>query len=135
MTALEKPDLYEIDGTGPALKLIFGQCAACKEQHFPHTGYGCPRCGARPEQVTPEARDGRATLLTFITLHAKLAPGITPPCVVAEAEIAPGMIEEVMLSGSAAQYRDGMTIVARAEEVERNGETVLACRFAPEEEV
>ena len=135
MTALEKQDLYELDGTGPGLKLIFGRCAACEELHFPRTGYGRPRCGARPEQVTAEARAGQATLQTFITLHAKLAPGITPPCVVGEAEIAPGMIEEVMLSGGAEQYRDGMAIVARAEEVERDGETRLACRFAPEEEV
>ena len=135
MTALEKPDLYALDGPGPALNLIFGRCAACGELHFPRTGYGCPRCGARPDQVSSEQRAGQATLLTFITLHAKLAPGITPPCVVAEAEIAPGMIEEVMLSGGAEQYRDGMAIVARAEEVERNGETVLACRFAPAGEV
>lgn len=135
MTVLEKPDLYELDGDGPGLNLIFGCCAACGEMHFPRTGYGCPRCGARADKVTSESRPGRATLLTFITLHAKLAPGITPPCVVAEAEIAPGMIEEVMLSGPAEQYSDGMALVARAEEVERNGATVLACRFAPAQEV
>ncbi|MGR3452640.1 Zn-ribbon domain-containing OB-fold protein [Pseudooceanicola sp.] len=135
MTALEKPDLYELDGDGPALNLLFGRCAACDRLHFPRTRYGCPRCGARPEQVQSEPRPGRATLLTFITLHAKLAPGAVPPCVVGEAEIAPGTIEEIMLSGTEEAYRDGMTVVARAEAVERGGETVLACRFAPEGKV
>ena len=134
MLNLEKPSLFERAGPGSELNLIFGECAACHQLHFPKTGYGCPRCGARPEDVLAVSRPGRATLLSFVTLHARLTPSLEVPCVVGEAEIAPGLIEEIMLSGAAEQYQDGMKITARAEPVERDGETVLACRFAPAEE-
>lgn len=135
MLDLEKPTLYEREGQGPNLNLIFGQCAACNQLHFPKTGYGCPRCGARPELVSAITRPGRATLLSFVTLHARLTPTLAVPCVVGEAEIAPGLIDEIMLSGAAEQYHDGMTITAQAEQIERNGKTVLVCRFTPAEEV
>ncbi len=134
MPELEKPDLYALADDGRRLQLIMGHCTQCAKHHFPKTGYGCPNCGAVPEHVRSELGDGRATLLTFITLHAKLVPTLEVPCIVGEAQIADGMIEEVMLLGAAEQYRDGMALRAVAHEVTRGGRSVLACRFAPAED-
>ncbi len=133
MPELEKPDLYTLADDGRRLHLIMGHCGQCTKRHFPKTGYGCPECGAAPEHVKTEHGDGRATLLTFITLHAKLVPTLEVPCAVGEAQIAEGMIEEVMLLGEAEHYRDGMAIQAVAHEVTRGERRVLACRFAPAE--
>lgn len=134
MSVLEKPDLYELKDGGPELNLIFGRCAACGEIHFPVSGYGCSKCGAPAEKVSKELQAGRAKLLNFITIHAKLTPHLDVPCLVGEAEIAPGIIQEVMLDGKEEQFADEMQIRAIAKEVTRNGEAMLACRFVPRAE-
>lgn len=53
---------------------------------------------------------------------------------VGEAEIASGMIEEVMLLGTDTKYHDGMALQAVAHQISRGDDAVLACRFAPAEE-
>lgn len=128
---LEKPDLYRVSEDGRTLVLRAGRCDDCGELSFPLTGYGCPRCGAEPEKVHEEAMDGRATLLTFLTIHTKLVPTLMPPLVVGEAEIAPGLIDEIMLAGTEDQYKDGMTLQAIPVEIDKGDTTVIACRFAP----
>lgn len=130
---LEKPDLYSVSPDGRTLILRAGRCADCGGLSFPLTRYGCPKCGAEPEAVSEEALDGTATLLTFLTLHTKLTPTLPVPLVVGEAEIAPGMIEEIMLLGDEDQYRDGMTVRAVPVEITKGDATVIACRFAPAE--
>lgn len=77
--------------------------------------------------------DGKARLLTFLTLHTKLTPTLPVPLVVGEAEIAPGMIEEIMLVGEEDQYRDDMMVQAVPVEITKGDTTVIACRFAPVE--
>jgi len=134
VTTLEKPDLYRLAEGGRTLELRFARCTACDAPSFPHSPYGCPRCGAPADALREEFRDGRATLLGFVTLHARLAPGIEPPQVVGEAEIAPGLIEEVMLAGDETDFTDGMAIRAIPHEVQREGGAVIACRFAPDPE-
>ena len=130
---LEKPDLYRLSEDGRTLVLRAGRCAACKELSFPLTRYGCPKCGAEPDQVSEEVMDGRAQLLTFLTIHTKLIPGMTPPVVVGEAEIAPGMIEEIMLDGTEEHYSDGMMLQAVPVEITKGEATMIACRFVPAE--
>jgi uncharacterized OB-fold protein len=130
---LEKPDLYTLSEDGRTLRLRGGRCAACGELSFPLTRYGCPKCGAEPEHVREEAMDGRARLLTFLTLHGKLTPTLPVPLVVGEAEIAPGMIEEIMLDGEEGRYRDDMMLQAVPVEITKGETTVIACRFAPAE--
>lgn len=130
---LEKPDLYRLSDDGRTLVLRAGRCAACKELSFPLTRYGCPKCGAESDQVSEEVMDGRAQLLTFLTIHTKLIPGMAPPVVVGEAEIAPGMIEEIMLDGTEEQYSDGMMLQAVPVEITKGEATMIACRFVPAE--
>lgn len=44
-----------------------------------------------PTPATPVLRN-------FITIHGDVAPGLTPPVVVGEVELAPGVIEEVLIA-------------------------------------
>lgn len=77
--------------------------------------------------------EGRARLLTFLTLHSRLTPTLPVPLVVGEAEIAPGMIEEIMLVGEEGLYHDDMMVQAVPVEIAKGETTVIACRFAPAE--
>jgi len=129
---LEKPDLYHLSEDGRALVLRAGRCGSCDGLSFPLTRYGCPLCGAEPEHVAEELLDGRARLLTFLTLHTKLTPTLPVPLVVGEAEIAPGIICEIMLDGAEDQYHDDMLVRAMPVTIEKGDAQVIACRFAPE---
>ena len=135
---LEKPDLCTLSaetGTnGPRLTLNGGACGACDSVHFPITDFGCPTCGAAPDRVSPHALSGAATLLSFATIHTRLSPLITPPCVVGEAEVAHGIIEEVMLVGDESLYADGMAIRAVGVPVTRGEAEMMAVRFEPAED-
>ncbi|MDF1855141.1 hypothetical protein [Pseudooceanicola sp.] len=131
---LEKPDLFSLSSDGGLLDLRGGRCGACGDLNFPFGPYGCTACGAEPDRMSEEVMPGRAQLLTFITIHQKLAPGIVPPCVVGEARLANGSIQEVMLHGAEDQYRDEMMLQAIPVETKRGEDVVIACRFAPAKE-
>jgi len=130
---LEKPDLYRLADDDRRLTLRAGRCAACDALIFPLSPYGCTACGAEPSALTEEPMPGRAQLLTFITIHQRLAPGITPPCVVGEARLANGEIHEIMLAGTGDLYTDDMQLEAVATEITRGDTPLIACRFAPVE--
>jgi uncharacterized OB-fold protein len=131
MIKLEKPDLYRLSKDGQRLVLRGGRCGACGDLSFPLTAYGCPICGAEPDQMREEPISGRARLLNFLTIHTKLVPGLTPPFVVGEAEIAPGMIDEIMLDGDEALYSDGVEVQAIPVKITKGDQQVIACRFVP----
>ena len=78
--------------------------------------------------------DGRATLLEFITIHTRIAPGLRPPVVIGEAEIAPGLIEEVELGVPEEALTRGMTLQAVPREIELDDGPALAIRFVPAED-
>lgn len=131
---LEKPDLFNLSDDGQSIVLRGGKCSACDAAIFPISPYGCTSCGAEADAVNEVAMDGGAQLLTFITIHQKLSPSIIPPCVVGEARLANGAIQEVMLHGDEGQYRDDMMIRAIPVEITTGDGPVIACRFAPAKE-
>lgn len=130
---LEKPDLYGLAPDGRALRLRAARCGDCGELSFPVVNYGCPQCGAAPERCTEESLSGAATLLEFITIHGQVAPGIAPPIVVGEAELAPGLVEEVVLGVPEEELALGMRLQAVPVEIRRGDDTLIACRFVPKE--
>lgn len=130
---LEKPDLYRLADDPRRLTLRAGRCTDCGALIFPLSPYGCTACGADPSGLREEPMSGRAQLLTFITIHQKLAPGLTPPCVVGEARLANGEIHEIMLAGAGDLYADDMEVEAVATEITRGDTALIACRFAPVE--
>ena len=131
---IDKPDLYQGSSDGRFLRLRGMRCRHCNGLSFPLSHYGCPICSAPAEDCAEEELSGRATLLSFITLHTKLAPGLEPPVVVGEAEIAPGLIEDVVLGVDEQSLAEGMTIQAVPHAVEVKGKSVVTCRFVPVEE-
>lgn len=130
---LEKPDLYAVSEDGSSLRLLATRCTQCHGLSFPAARYGCPLCGADLGAGTQEVLDGRARLLSFLTIHSSLGRGLEAPLVVGEAEIAGGIIEEIMLGVPEAALTDGMIVQAVPVAVERNGTAVIACRFVPAE--
>ena len=130
---LEKPDLCRLSEDGRTLRLRASRCGACGGLSFPTAPYGCPLCGAAPERVAEEALSGRATLLEFITIHTRVAPGLKPPVVVGEAEIAPGIVEEIQLGVEEDRLSLGMEVQAVPVEIETEAGPRLAVRFVPAE--
>ncbi|MEC9435544.1 MAG: zinc ribbon domain-containing protein [Pseudomonadota bacterium] len=130
-TPLEKPDLCALAEDGRTLSLRASRCAACDGLSFPPAPYGCPLCGAAPDRVAEERLSGRARLLEFITIHTRVAPGLRPPLVVGEAEIAPGIIEEIELGVPEDRLALGMEVQAVPARIERDDVESLAIRFVP----
>lgn len=126
-----KPDLYRLSDDGQTMLLRAARCPQCGGLSFPFVNFGCPLCGAAPENCAEEALSGEARLLEFITIHGQVTPGMTPPIVVGEAEIAPGVIEEIELAVPEDALALGMIVQAVPIPIQRGEETVLACRFKP----
>jgi uncharacterized OB-fold protein len=122
------PTLYRLAGNGRSIRLLFGRCPRCAALTFPATAYGCSACGAAPLAV--EERDGEGVLQAVVTLHAAVMPGLPVPQAIGDVEIAPGIIEEVLLEGAGEDYAPGMRVVARAHALE---DDFFDCRFAPED--
>lgn len=132
---LEKPDLCRLSEDGRTLRLKASRCGACGGLSFPPAPYGCPRCGAAPERLSEEALPGRAKLLEFITIHTRIAPGLKPPVVVGEAEIAPGLVQEIELGVPEDRLSLGMEVQAVPVEIEKDGAHLAAIRFVPAEDL
>ncbi|MBR29054.1 Uncharacterized OB-fold protein, contains Zn-ribbon domain [Albimonas donghaensis] len=128
---LEKPDLCALAPGGKTLRLRASRCADCGGLSFPPAPYGCPACGAAPDRVAEELLSGRARLLEFITIHTRIAPGLRPPVVVGEAEIAPGLIEEIELGAPEDRLARDMEVQAVPVLIERDDVESLAIRFVP----
>lgn len=95
--APKHPALYRLDEHG-RVKLLFGQCRSCDSLTFPANAYGCHFCGA--PDLQPVDRDASGTLIAAVTLHADLIPGLSAPQVVGDLELAPGIVEEVLIEGA-----------------------------------
>lgn len=128
---LEKPDLCALAPGGATLHLRASRCAACAGLSFPPAPYGCPLCGAGPERITEERLSGRARLMEFITVRTRIAPGLRPPLVVGEAEIAPGIFEEIEIGVPEDRLALGMALQAVPVVIERDDVETLAIRFVP----
>ena len=76
--------------------LLLAYCTGCGAYTFPARAYGCRQCGST--QVEPAAQPQTPLLRNFITIHGDVAPGLTPPFVVGEVELAPGVVEEALLT-------------------------------------
>lgn len=128
---LEKPDLCALSEDQERLELRAARCAACGGLSFPVVNYGCPICGAVPDQTGEQRLSGRVKLLEFITIHGQIAPGVVPPIVVGEAELAPGLIEEIAIGVDEAQLSLGMVLQAMPVVLQTARGDRIACRFFP----
>ena len=126
-----KPDLYRLSEDGLTMLLRAARCGQCGELSFPFVNFGCPLCGASSENCAEETLSGEARLLEFITIHGQVMPSITPPIIVGEAELAPGVIEEIELAVPEDALALDMIVQAVPIPIQHGEETVLTCRFKP----
>lgn len=82
--------------TAPILQIA--RCDRCQGYSYPPNVPGCRHCGAPPADLSLVACVKPLPLRNFVTVHAELVPGLRPPYVIGEVEIAPGLFEEVMLT-------------------------------------
>lgn len=128
---LDKPDLYRPSEDGARMLLRASRCRACGGLMFPRALHGCRACGATLDQTEEEMLSGDATLISFVTVYQKLGPGLEPPFVVGEAEIAEGMVEEIMIDAPEEALSVGMRLVAAPRAITRDGAELITCRFVP----
>lgn len=78
------------------LPTLLAHCRQCGTYTFPSNAWGCRQCGADTLDKVPMPQT--PVLRNFITLHGDVVPGLTPPVVVGEVEIAPGVVEEALIA-------------------------------------
>lgn len=78
------------------LPTLLAHCRQCGTYTFPSNAWGCRGCGADTLAKVPMPQT--PVLRNFITIHSDVAPGLTPPVVVGEVEIAPGVVEEALIA-------------------------------------
>lgn len=125
------PTLYGKAGEHGGLELHFLECAHCQALTFPSSSYGCRQCGAAAETGRVISRPGRAALRSAITVHAKLHPALTPPYVVGELELAPGVVVEGVLTVSDDQDLLPGTVVQAVAVDDPAQPGKYLCRFQP----
>jgi hypothetical protein len=91
---------------------LFSACRGCGCLTFGHAAPGCRACGS--DALDAIARPGHGRLLRCVDVEAEIVPGLQVPQAIGEVELAPGVIDEVLLVGSAAQYQAGSLVRARA---------------------
>lgn len=133
--ALEKPTLYRLAPDGRSLRLLAARCRPCGSLSYPAGVYGCRRCGADESQLDPAELSGVGILKNFVTIHRDVMPGFPAPAIVGEVEIAPDLVEEVqLLETDESTLARGIAVRAVAVEIERDGRTVIGCRFTADGE-
>ena len=80
------------------LPTLLAHCRQCGTYTFPPNAWGCRGCGAGNAILDKVPMPATPVLRNFITIHGDVAPGLTPPVVVGEVEIAPGVIEEALIA-------------------------------------
>ncbi|WOB06642.1 hypothetical protein [Piscinibacter gummiphilus] len=78
------------------LPTLLAHCRQCGTYTFPSNAWSCRACGADTLDKVPMPQT--PVLRNFITLHGDVVPGLTPPVVVGEVEIAPGVVEEALIA-------------------------------------
>lgn len=80
------------------LPTLLAHCRLCGTYTFPSNAWGCRACGAEPAQLAKVPMPHTPRLRNFVTIHGDLAPGLAPPVVVGEVELAPGVVEEALIA-------------------------------------
>jgi uncharacterized OB-fold protein len=78
------------------LPTLLAHCRRCATYTFPSNAWGCRECGADTLDKVPMPQT--PILRNFITLHGDVVPGLAPPVVVGEVELAPGVVEEALIA-------------------------------------
>lgn len=80
-----------------APRLLLAHCQRCGAHSYPANSWACRVCGAPADALLPVACAAAPRLCNFVTVFGDLVPGVPPPCVIGEVELADGVIEEALL--------------------------------------
>jgi uncharacterized OB-fold protein len=80
------------------LATLLAHCRLCGTYSFPSNVQGCRSCGADTAQLDRVAMPAPPRLRNFVTVHGDIVPGLAPPVVVGEVELAPGVVEEALIA-------------------------------------
>lgn len=80
------------------LPTLLAHCPHCGTYTFPPNAWGCRRCGTENARLDKVPMPATPVLRNFITLHGDVAPGLVPPVIVGEVELAPGVVEEALIA-------------------------------------
>ncbi|RWA52939.1 hypothetical protein AU476_15575 [Cupriavidus sp. UYMSc13B] len=99
---LLKPALYRAQGT-PALPeqpaLLGGTCR-CGHLFYPWQSYGCERCGATGDALTPAALSGRGRVESSAVVHLHASPERQAPFTVTAVRLEDGPLVRTLALGS-----------------------------------
>jgi hypothetical protein len=100
--ALLKPALYQAEGS-PAVPghpaLLGGECR-CGHVFFPWQAYGCERCGAAADALTPRVLSGRGRVESCATVHLHASPDRPVPFVIAAVRLDDGPLVRGLVAGT-----------------------------------
>lgn len=123
---LRDPGLYAPSGSGDGAVLLALRDPATGAIAFPRTAYGIGATLA--EAAEPVELSGRGTVLTCITIHQPLSPGMVVPLLVARLRLEEGPVLDGILDG-AEEAPPGTPVQAVLVPEATEGGPLLACRF------
>ncbi|MFH5926840.1 OB-fold domain-containing protein [Roseomonas xinghualingensis] len=125
---LREPTLYARSGTGEDAVLLALRDPATGDLAFPRTPYGIGATGTPTEAAEQAELSGRAEVLTCVTVHQPLSPGMQVPLLVARLRLEEGIVLDGIIEGTE-EPAPGTKVQAVLVPEEREGGAVLGCRF------
>lgn len=129
-----KPDLYSVPQGPSSIPQLHGGRCRCGYVFFPMQTYGCEKCGAAGEALTPSALDARGALVASARVLLHAAKDRTPPFVVVSVKLDAGPVVRSLLAQDRAERLPiGTRMQGLVAEVGRadDGEALVDLRFAP----
>jgi uncharacterized OB-fold protein len=127
---LRDPTLYAPSGTDDSAVLLALRDPESGALAFPRTAYGIGASGMPTEAAEPVTLSGRGEVLVCVAIHQKLSPTMALPLQVARIRLEEGIVLDGVIDG-AKEPRPGTKVQAVLVPEERDGATLLACRFRP----
>lgn len=129
------PSLQTKAGASPTIDLL--RCGACEQLTYPASAYGCNFCGTPREAGSTFPVAARGVLRNWVTVYADFNPGLRAPYIVGEIDIAPGVVEQVLIDvANESELCEGQILVGVEQSAEKdaNGQPAKQyLRFVPEE--
>jgi uncharacterized OB-fold protein len=129
-----KPDLYTVPEAPSSPPQLHGGRCRCGYVFFPMQTYGCEKCGAPGDALTPALLDGQGTLVASARVLLHAAKDRTPPFVVVSVKLDAGPVVRSLLEHDRAdrlpigtRMRGLVAGVGPADD----GEPLVDLRFAP----
>jgi uncharacterized OB-fold protein len=103
--------LVDVESSPPRLR--GGECARCGLRFFPFQSYGCERCGAAGDELSPALLEPHGEVLNAATVHLHTDSDIEGPFTVATVLLEPGLALRGLLVGDAEGVLPGAMVTTK----------------------